>query len=164
MIEEARRQVAATVNAGLTMLYWRIGDRIGQEVLRGGRADYGKEILATLSQELVRVHGRGFSYTALTRMVRFEEVVPDDQTVSALRRQLSCRCAGDLVPAGAVPGDSSRRLPPFAGLIRQLRKTEGTLLSLFPGQKTKVRSFYRSSTRSKGKTRPIRPLSPPAIA
>lgn len=32
MIEETRSAVATTVNAGLTMLYWRIGRRIGQEL------------------------------------------------------------------------------------------------------------------------------------
>ena len=34
MIEEARAAVAATVNAGLTLLYWRIGQRINDEVLQ----------------------------------------------------------------------------------------------------------------------------------
>ena len=51
MIEETRAAVAATVNAGLTMLYWQIGRRIGQEILKGERAEYGKEIVATLSQQ-----------------------------------------------------------------------------------------------------------------
>lgn len=50
MIEEARSAVAITVNAGLTMLYWRIGRRINVEVLKGERANYGEEIVATLSQ------------------------------------------------------------------------------------------------------------------
>jgi len=31
MIEETRAGVAAAVNAGMTMLYWRIGSRINQE-------------------------------------------------------------------------------------------------------------------------------------
>ena len=52
MIEEARHAVAATVNSALTLLYWRIGKRVNQEVLKGVRAEYGQEILATLSQEL----------------------------------------------------------------------------------------------------------------
>jgi hypothetical protein len=33
LIAEARQSVAATVNAGLTLLYWRIGKRIVNEVL-----------------------------------------------------------------------------------------------------------------------------------
>lgn len=38
MIEETRAAVAAAVNARLTMLYWRIGRRIGQEILRSARS------------------------------------------------------------------------------------------------------------------------------
>jgi hypothetical protein len=38
LIAEARRSVAATVNAGLTLLYWRIGKRILDEVLGRERA------------------------------------------------------------------------------------------------------------------------------
>jgi len=87
MIKEARAAVAATVNAGLTMLYWRIGSRINQEVLKGKRGDYGKQILATLSQELARDYGDGFSYTALIRMVKFAECFPDVQIVSTQSRQ-----------------------------------------------------------------------------
>ena len=52
MIEATRDGVARTVNVGMTLLYWRIGKRIQSEVLKNERADYGKEILATLSQEL----------------------------------------------------------------------------------------------------------------
>lgn len=51
MIEETRSAVATTVNAGLTMLYWSIGKRINGEILKGDRTDYGKKIVATLSQQ-----------------------------------------------------------------------------------------------------------------
>ncbi len=50
MIEETRFAVAATVNAGLTMLYWRIGVQINEEILGGKRADYGARIVSTLSR------------------------------------------------------------------------------------------------------------------
>ena len=58
MIEETRSAVAATINAALTILYWKIGKRIHQEILSGDRADYGKQILATLSQQLSWSHFR----------------------------------------------------------------------------------------------------------
>lgn len=89
MIEETRSAVAVTVNAGLTMLYWRVGQRIQQEILGGGRADYGEEILATLSQELTRDYGKGFSEKALRHMVLFANVFSDERIVSTLWRQLS---------------------------------------------------------------------------
>ena len=37
LIVDARRQIAAAVNFGLTALYWRIGKRIQQEVLGSER-------------------------------------------------------------------------------------------------------------------------------
>lgn len=52
MINETRLAIAVTVNAGMTMLYWRIGRRIKDEILQGKRANYGQEIVATLSQQL----------------------------------------------------------------------------------------------------------------
>jgi len=98
MIEETRGAVAATVNAGLTMLYWRIGSRINQEILKGKRADYGKQILATLSQELTEDYGNGFSYTVLTRMVKFAECFPEAGIVATLSRQLSWSHFRELLP------------------------------------------------------------------
>jgi Protein of unknown function (DUF1016). len=59
MIEETRAAVAVTVNAGLTMLYWRIGKRVGEEMLKGERAEYGTEIGSTLSRQLVLEYGNG---------------------------------------------------------------------------------------------------------
>jgi hypothetical protein len=39
LIEEARSTVASMVNAALTMLYWKVGKRIDEEILKGdGRA------------------------------------------------------------------------------------------------------------------------------
>lgn len=89
MIEETRQRVATTVNAALTMLYWRVGRRINEEILKGARAEYGKEILATLSQELVREYGGSFGEKNLRRMVQFAEAFPDEQIVVSLIRQLS---------------------------------------------------------------------------
>ncbi|MBU0710953.1 DUF1016 family protein [bacterium] len=89
MIDEARRFVAVAVNTGLTMLYWRVGKRINDEILKGNRAEYGKQILATVSQELMTQYGDGFSYSALTRMIKFDEVFPDKSIVATLSQTLS---------------------------------------------------------------------------
>jgi predicted nuclease of restriction endonuclease-like (RecB) superfamily len=98
LIETARQNVAVTVNTGLTILYWQIGNRICQDILKQKRAEYGKEIVATLSQELTKEHGNGFSYSALTRMVRFAEVFPDTQIVATLSRQLSWSHFKEILP------------------------------------------------------------------
>jgi predicted nuclease of restriction endonuclease-like (RecB) superfamily len=88
MILATREGVARTVNASLAMLYWQIGRRIHQDILREKRADYGERIVATLSRQLEKEFGRGFSEKTLRHMVRFAEVFPDAKIVSALMRQL----------------------------------------------------------------------------
>jgi len=88
MIEEARAAVAATVNVGLTMLYWRIGGRVGQEILKGSRAEYGEEIVSTVSRQLEMEYGNGFSAKNIRHMIRFADALPDIQIVSTLSRQL----------------------------------------------------------------------------
>ena len=89
LILRARESVAQTVNASLTTLYWHIGCRIRQDVLREKRAEYGEEVLRTLSAELAAEFGRGFSEKSLRHMVRFAESFPDAKIVSSLMRQLS---------------------------------------------------------------------------
>lgn len=89
LIEETRAHVATTVNAALTMLYWRVGKRINEEILRGERAAYGAEILPTLSAKLVPLYGDGFSARNLARMIRFSEDFSDERIVATLMRQLS---------------------------------------------------------------------------
>ena len=89
LIDETRTTVAATVNVGLTMLYWRIGLRINDEILQGERAEYGKQIVATLTQQLTEEYGTGFSEKNLRRMMQFADVFPDEQIVVSLVRQLS---------------------------------------------------------------------------
>jgi len=89
LIESARTHVAQTANATLTMLYWHVGQRIQREVLKNARAEYGTQIVATLSQQLTRDYGKGFNVSALTRMVKFAEAFPDEAIVSMLATQLS---------------------------------------------------------------------------
>lgn len=89
IIEESRASVAVVVNTGLTMLCWRIGRRVRQEILQEGRATYGDAIVATLSRQLREEYGRGFSAKTLRNIIRFAEVFADEEIVSTLWRQLS---------------------------------------------------------------------------
>jgi len=89
LIQSARQMVAQAVNTGLTLLYWRVGERIRKEILKEKRAQYGEEILQALAAKLVAEFGRGFSPRNLASMVRFAEVFPDFQIVQALAAQLS---------------------------------------------------------------------------
>jgi hypothetical protein len=61
MIDDTRGSVAVSVNAALTALYWHIGRLIHQDILKEKRAEYGAEIVASLSRQLVQAYGGGFS-------------------------------------------------------------------------------------------------------
>ena len=98
MIEQTRAGVAQTVSTGMTSLYWRVGKRIQSEILQGQRADYGKEIVATLSRQLVSRFGTGFSEKSLRRMMQFAEVFPDREIVATLWRQLGWSHFKELLP------------------------------------------------------------------
>lgn len=89
LIEQSRQAAAAAVNASLTLMYWRMGQRIGTEVLAGQRAGYGEGIVVTLSRQLVADYGRGFEEKNLRRMVQFAELFPGQDIVVTLSRQLS---------------------------------------------------------------------------
>lgn len=89
LVEETRSAVATTVNAALTALYWQVGRRINEEVLKGERAEYGEEIVVSLARQLAGEYGAGFTLKNLRHMIRFAAVYPDEEIVSALRRQLT---------------------------------------------------------------------------
>ena len=56
IIDSARSHVAATANYELTAMYWHIGDRINRDVLNNARAEYGKQIVATVARQLSWSH------------------------------------------------------------------------------------------------------------
>ena len=89
LIDSARSRVAVTVNAELTLLYWQIGRRISEGVLGGARADYGQRVLEGLARQLTAAYGRGWSEKQLRHCMRAAEVFPDEEILSALRRELS---------------------------------------------------------------------------
>ncbi len=98
LIESARQQTAPAVNAGLVMLYWSIGDRIRRDILRQKRAEYGEEIVSTLSAQLTIEYGRGFSRANLFSMIRFTEVFPDLKIVQTLSGQLGWSHFLEIIP------------------------------------------------------------------
>lgn len=78
LIEQTRKQVAVSVNAGMTLMYWHIGERINREVLGGERAAYGKQVVTIISQQLTEEYGGSqFSVKNLNRMRLFAERFPD---------------------------------------------------------------------------------------
>ncbi len=89
LIQSAKQRAVVAVNAELTLLYWQVGKRIADEVLKGERAEYGKQVIDHLAQNLTLAFGKGWNKKQLHHCLRFAEIFPDPEIVSALRRQLS---------------------------------------------------------------------------
>lgn len=89
LIEQSRQNAALAVNAEITLLYWKVGKRINDEILGNERAEYGKQIVQTLSAQLELEYGKGWGEKQLRHCMQFAAVFTDEQIVYALRRQLS---------------------------------------------------------------------------
>jgi predicted nuclease of restriction endonuclease-like (RecB) superfamily len=89
LIEQSQQQVAAQANSTLTLLFWHIGNRINNEILQNKRADYGKQIVSTLSTQLENKYGRNFTEKNVRRMIQFAEQFSENSIVVTLSRQLS---------------------------------------------------------------------------
>ena len=61
LIEQSRQQLVSQANSMLTMLFWHVGKRINENILQNKRADYGKQIVSTVSAKLENKYGRNFT-------------------------------------------------------------------------------------------------------
>jgi predicted nuclease of restriction endonuclease-like (RecB) superfamily len=98
LIEESKSLVATTVNSSMTMLFWNIGERVNRDILNNKRAEYGEQIVVTLSRQLVWEYGNSFEEKNLRRMVQFATVFPDEKIVVTLSRYLSWSHFISLIP------------------------------------------------------------------
>lgn len=98
LIESARRKVSQVINTGQVILNWNIGRRIREEILGNKRAEYGEQIVATMSRQLTMEYGRGFTRDALFRMIQFAERFPKTRIVATLSQQLGWGHFVELIP------------------------------------------------------------------
>ena len=89
IIDSSRENVARTINSEITLLYWKIGERINTEILQEKRAEYGQFIIKEIAQRLTLEYGNSFSEKNLRRMIQFSSIFPNFTIVSTLSRQLS---------------------------------------------------------------------------
>ncbi|MEI6214974.1 MAG: PDDEXK nuclease domain-containing protein [Desulfuromonadales bacterium] len=72
ILEQARTNVVRAVNSNMVTAYWLIGREIVQELQGGdGRAEYGKQVIVTLSKQLTQRYGGGYSVTTLQYFRKF---------------------------------------------------------------------------------------------
>jgi predicted nuclease of restriction endonuclease-like (RecB) superfamily len=98
LIEQARRKVAATINQEMVVLYWNIGKTIKEEIIKSKRAEYGKQIVQSLSVQLVQKYGRGFSSQNLWYMVQLYDAYPILQSLLGEFKGLSWTHIINLLP------------------------------------------------------------------
>lgn len=89
IIEKTKKQVVSYANRSLTVMFWHIGNRILSHNLQYKRAEYGKQIVVTLSRELVAKFGKNYEEKNLRRMIQFAEKYPNVENVVTLSRHLS---------------------------------------------------------------------------
>lgn len=89
LVDKSKESIAIAVNHQLTMLYWQIGHTIQHDILKSKRADYGEEIVSTLSKLLTAQYGKGFSKPQLWNCLYTVEIFPDPEILSTLSRELS---------------------------------------------------------------------------
>jgi predicted nuclease of restriction endonuclease-like (RecB) superfamily len=102
LIEETKNHVARVTNSTLTILFWQIGKRINDEILKNERAEYGKQILSSVSEQLEIKYGRNFEEKNLRRMIQFALEFSDFEIVVPLARQLSWSHFIILIPLKSI--------------------------------------------------------------
>ena len=82
ILAQARRQAYKAVNSAMVQAYWLIGKRIVEEEQNGKkRANYGKEVLLTLSRELTKEFGKGFAISTIRDIRQFYLTFPNHHAV-----------------------------------------------------------------------------------
>ena len=89
LIEQTKTQLTSQINSSLTLLFWNVGNKILTHNLNYRRAEHGKQIVVTVSRELVEKFGRNYEEKNLRRMIQFAQKFPDFEKVVTLSRHLS---------------------------------------------------------------------------
>lgn len=98
IIEAGKNKAVAQVNSILTLVYWQVGYRINNHVLNNERAEYGKEVISNLSNQLEESFGKQFNLKNIRRMMQFADAFPDFGIVPPAAAQLSWSHFIELIP------------------------------------------------------------------
>jgi len=98
IIEIEKREIAIRANNGVVLMFWEVGTRINKDILKNERAEYGKQIVSSLSAQLQQKYGKMFEKTNLHRMMQFATQFPDVKIVASVMRQLTWTHIRELLP------------------------------------------------------------------
>lgn len=151
LLEMARKRVAFSVNHTMVLTYFEIGKIIVEEEQNGQhRAEYGKFLLKTLSKELTKRFGRGFSPSNLQQMCQFyltysnqisqtlsvkseKSQTPSDQSISELQRPVFRLSWSHYLKLMRIKDENERRFYEIEAIenqwsIRELQRQYDTAL------------------------------------
>lgn len=89
LIEKSKSRIASVVNSEITLLYWRVGKVIREEILKNQRAEYGETIVKSLSLKLTKKYGVGWSKQQLWNCLRSAETIQQPKKILELSKELS---------------------------------------------------------------------------
>jgi predicted nuclease of restriction endonuclease-like (RecB) superfamily len=124
IIDQGKNEVTRQVNSTIAIVFWQVGYRINTHILNNQRAEYGRQIVPTVSAQLEKTYGRNFNEKNVRRMMKFAEEFTDFEIVVPLARQLSWSHFVELFP---IKKDESRlfyaqKTADEQWSIRELRK------------------------------------------
>ena len=116
LLSAARVSVARSVNALMTASYWEVGRRIVEAEQKGKlRAGYGEQLIESLSVDLTKQFGRGFTKANLWNMRAFYSAWPILQTLSG-----ESAIAREQTRAITLPKRSEAFALPWSAYVRLL--------------------------------------------
>lgn len=78
IVTQARQKAYTAINSAMVEAYWQMGKRIVEQEQQGkDRADYGAQLLKSLSKELKAEFGKGFSVSSLYYYRQFYQTFPE---------------------------------------------------------------------------------------
>lgn len=90
ILAQARQKTYQAINSAMVEAYWKIGEKIVLEEQNGNdRAAYGKEVIHTISFELSKEFGKGFSKRTLWEIRQFYLYFKDVEILRTVFAQLS---------------------------------------------------------------------------
>ncbi|GLR19046.1 DUF1016 domain-containing protein [Portibacter lacus] len=124
LVENTKSYVVSYANSSLTILFWKIGNKVLNSTLQNSRAEYGKQIVATVSRQLESKFGRNYEEKNLRRMIQFAQQFSDFEKVVTLSRQLSWSHFLSLIPIKSVDSRTFYAIQSIENgySVRELRK------------------------------------------
>lgn len=90
ILAQARQKAYSAINSAMLEAYWNIGKRIVEEEQNGAdRAEYGKQIIQTISEELTQEFGKGFGERTIRNFRQFHLTFPELEIRKTLFSKLS---------------------------------------------------------------------------